>query len=264
MFPRTERPLSNPNTGKRTQLTQSAMTDWSASSLILVSAVVGAGLLAAMTSRSPAAAPAVEPGPAQVESLDPMDEGEDEALPPGHPPVAEEPLPGLPVLGVGTAQGADDDEGALAISWKAPARWSEVPNTSSMRIASYHVPAASGAADEAELSVVRAGGSTEANLQRWIEQFADGRTVERSTRMVRGLEISIVEVAGTFQAAGMGAADSARSRPGWMLRGAVVETDQGSYFFKLTGPSASVRAARVDFDALLGSIAPKVTGSDAK
>jgi hypothetical protein len=242
------------------------MTDWSGSSLILVSAVVGAGLLAAMTSRSPAAAPAVEPGPAQVESLDPMDEGEDEALPPGHPPVAEEPLPGLAIPGAGAAQEApaDGDEGALAISWKAPARWSEVPNASSMRIASYHVPAASAAADEAELSVVRAGGSTEANLQRWIEQFADGRTVERSTRMVRGLEISIVEVAGTFQAAGMGAADSARPRPGWMLRGAVVETDQGSYFFKLTGPSASVRAARADFDALLGSIAPKVTGSDAK
>jgi hypothetical protein len=107
-----------------------------------------------------------------------MDEGEDDELPPGHPPVAEEPLPGLPVLGVGTAQGADGDEGALAISWKAPARWSEVPNASSMRIASYHVPAASAAADEAELSVVRAGGSTEANLQRWIEQSVENELLD--------------------------------------------------------------------------------------
>jgi hypothetical protein len=44
------------------------------------------------------------------------------------------------------------------------------------------------------------------------------------------------------------------SQPGWSLIGAIVSTSGTPYFFKLTGPEKSVRAARSEFDALIGSL----------
>lgn len=152
--------------------------------------------------------------------------------------------------------GQEDDDGPQAIAWKAPAKWKVVPSTNAMRLATYRVPAAPGVADEAELTVVRAGGSIEANFQRWIGQFTDAEPPKRTEKRVRGLTVSILEVTGTFGAASMAQPNTAVSHRAWSLWGAVVETAQGTYFFKLTGPSASVRAARGDLDALVESIAP--------
>jgi hypothetical protein len=129
-----------------------------------------------------------------------------------------------------------------------------------MRLATYRIPAAAGAPDDAELSVVQAGGTVEANFGRWVEQFVDVTSERRATKTVHRLKVSTIDVSGTFRAAGMGgmpAGDApAPEHREWSLKGAVVETGQGSYFFKLTGPSASVRAARNDFDALLNSVTP--------
>jgi hypothetical protein len=124
-----------------------------------------------------------------------------------------------------------------------------------MRLATYHVPAATGASDEAELTVVRAGGSPDANIQRWVGQFADRSALKRTKETVMGLEISVVEVTGTFLGGGMGPGGKAE-HPAWTLLGAIVETEGGSYFFKLTGPTASVGAARADFNTLIDSVAP--------
>lgn len=37
------------------------------------------------------------------------------------------------------------------------------------------------------------------------------------------------------------------------MLGAIVETDQGPWFFKMTGPRATINAARARFDDLVGS-----------
>jgi hypothetical protein len=105
-------------------------------------------------------------------------------------------------------------------------------------------------------TVVRAGGSTDANLQRWVDQFTDAEPAKRTKQTVSGFAVSLLEVSGTFTAGGMAQSTPAGPRRDWMLLGAVVETPEGAYFFKLTGPRASVRAARPDFDALIRSIAP--------
>jgi hypothetical protein len=157
---------------------------------------------------------------------------------------------------VGVAAGVDEpapvDEGSL--DWKAPARWQLVPNASTMRIATYRVPHAPGDATDAELSVTRVGGSTEANIDRWLHQFdeAGQKTAKRTRRTVGLADVAIVEVQGTY-AGGMG--NGAAAQPGWALLGAVVSTPETPFFFKLTGPVKSVVAARGEFDALLGSLA---------
>ncbi len=180
-----------------------------------------------------------------------------EPLPPGHPPTGDLPpghAGGMGGMGAG-APGAGD-VAASALSWKAPPRWQQVPNPSTMRLATYRVPHAPGDSEDPELTITQAGGTVEANAQRWIGQFgADGaKTAKRSTRTVHGLEIAIVEVEGKF-ANGMG--KEAREEDQWAMLGAIVQTPGMPHFLKLTGPAKSVKAARAEFDALVASLSPK-------
>lgn len=183
----------------------------------------------------------------------PVDPNEQD-LPPGHPPIDDTTGQQQPSS---MTNGGDVPAGdSLSLGWKAPARWQLVPNTSTMRIATYRVPRAPGDAGDAEMSVTRAGGSPDANAQRWIGQFADDgtRISKRSTRKVGLLEVSIVEVQGTYSG-GMGKEGATQSA--WALLGAIVPEGDTAYFFKLTGPAKSVLAAHGEFDALVGSLAPK-------
>jgi hypothetical protein len=191
---------------------------------------------------------ALPPNHPPVGGATPPDKPEDEALPANHPPIG------------GAMPSKDDlvprDEPAATIAWKAPTRWSSAPNASAMRLATYRIPPAVGVTGDAELTVVRAGGSVDANLDRWLAQFTDGSAPKRSSRTVNGLSASLLEVSGTFLDGGPAMNGARVTRPGYMLLGAVVETRDGTYFFKLVGPAASVRAARPDFDAFVSGITP--------
>jgi hypothetical protein len=118
-----------------------------------------------------------------------------------------------------------------------------------MRLATYR------AGDNVEVSVVRAGGSVDDNVERWIEQFETGAKVDRRAKTVHGLRVTVVRVAGTF-AGGTGMAAAAESLPGWVMLAAIVEADGLPYFFKLIGPAAGVDRASPSFDRLVGGIAP--------
>jgi hypothetical protein len=144
-----------------------------------------------------------------------------------------------------------------ALDYKAPARWVVAPNTSSMRLATYKIPKAPGDTEDAELSVAQAGGSVEANASRWIGQFdaAAQKTAKRTTRKVGALDVTIVEIQGTFSAGGMGKEPS--NLAGWAMLGAIVSTPGMPHFFKLTGPAKTVMAARAEFDTLLGTVATR-------
>ena len=222
------------------------------SPVALRAAVLVAGGYALFRSDSPAPKaeapfpPATEPAPA----IEPDPHASPGALPPNHPPVS------------GSTSGASAPAASAdrpAITWKAPITWSTATNPSTMRIATYKVPHAAGDAEDAEVSVIRAGGTTDANIARWVGQFEDAGKDTRTTKTVRGIKITVVEVSGTYAGGGpmMGAATTAPSgHPKWSLLGAVVETPDMPYFFKMTGPTATVRSARPAFDALLESITP--------
>jgi hypothetical protein len=175
----------------------------------------------------------------------PSDQGAPSDLPPGHPVVD-------PLVERGTRV-AEPGEEAAKLGWKTPPRWEKVPNPSSMRLATYRIPHAAGDAEDPELSVSQAGGSVEANAQRWIDQFdAEARKgARRTTRKVNDLDVTIVEVEGTF---GGGMSKDRGEEEGFMLLGAIVATRGMPHFFKLTGPAKSVKAARSEFDALVASI----------
>jgi hypothetical protein len=45
-------------------------------------------------------------------------------------------------------------------------------------------------------------------------------------------------------------------KPGYALLGAIVEGPDANWFFKLTGPAATVDAQRQAFEAMVGSLRP--------
>jgi len=144
---------------------------------------------------------------------------------------------------------------AGGVRWSVPARWKEKPERP-MRVATYAVPAAEGAA-EGECAVFYfgkgQGGSVEENLSRWAKQF-DGGSPKTETKTVAGLRVHVTDVSGTYLAAGGPMMQTQEKKPGYRLLGAIVETPEGLVFFKLTGPAATVAAARADFDALVRSL----------
>jgi hypothetical protein len=223
--------------------------------VVLIAAVVGAGGFAAGRSLP------AEPTPPEVTygmldmvqpraaAAKPSTEGdqdpEPETLPAGHPAVG--------AMGQTSAVDEAPAGARSTLEWKAPVRWQLVPNASPMRLATYRVPRAPGDTVDAELSVTQAGGSAEANAQRWIGQFdpTGQRPARQTTRKVGSLDVLVVEVQGTFSG-GMGS--DGKAQPGWALLGAIVSSPGLPHFFKLTGPAKTVLAARAEFDAMLATL----------
>ena len=213
---------------------------------MVIPAVLAAGVLALQAADGVSSETATRPREMSAQlapagEVLPVDRGE--ALPPNHPSIGPtSPHESVPAI-------ADPP----AIVWKAPGSWQEAPNPNTMRLATYRAPGG------VEISVSRAGGASEANIQRWTAQFDDIGGEGRMERTVHGLHVVAVDVTGTYAGGGMGGAtpgESTEPKRGWALVGAIVESRSPSYFFKMTGPATAVRAARPAFDRLVDSVAP--------
>jgi hypothetical protein len=201
-------------------------------SLLTFTVFASAGL--ALVPRAGAARDVPQTPP--VATTEPALEPATRDLPPGHPAIHSD---------ARTAPTSTAAE-APTLHWTAPVGWDAAASESPIRLATYR----SGAL---ELTVSRAGGSTDANLARWVGQFDQAGPDTRHESTVNGLHVSTLEVAGTYEG-GMTPGGSEHAHPRWALLGAVVETSGPSYFFKLVGPDAEVRAAHPAFDALLRSV----------
>ena len=146
---------------------------------------------------------------------------------------------------------------AGGVKWSVPRAWTDQAG-SAMRVATYKVPAAK-AAEPGEVAVFffgpGQGGSIDANVERWSRQFEGTPKPTRSLKRVNGLQLTLVQIAGTYLAPGGPMMQSQGKRPDHRLLAAIAEAPEGLIFFKLTGPAATVGAAQADFDALLASLA---------
>src|ERR1700733_13505565 len=220
-------------------------------SYALAAAVVASGAFALFHTSATPPASSDEPSPTVAPSPATNPQPPEGVLPPNHPPIG----------GMGNSQGSSDPMPSpntedAAIRWTVPESWQSVASPSSMRIATYRIRPAPGDTDGAEVSVARAGGSKEANIQRWIGQFDDAGKDTREEKTVRGLKVTIVTVSGTYQGGGMMAGAATPAHAKWALLAAIVETPGMPYFFKLTGPLATAKAARSAFDTMIASITP--------
>jgi len=175
-------------------------------------------------------------------------------------PTGAAPAPMAPTTGAAAPARPKEGAGPSEVAWDVPAGWATAPNPSSMRKATYKIKRADGDPEDGELSVSQAGGSLQANIDRWAGQFEQkpGAESKRTERKVGDLKVTVVEVEGTFNA-GMPGMPGGAAKPGWALLGAIVELPGGAspWFFKLTGPQKTLAAAKGDFDKLVSSLRPK-------
>jgi hypothetical protein len=155
--------------------------------------------------------------------------------------------------GVARAQAVADDVRAFTIangafSLEAPAGWKQVPPKSGIVETEFAVPS-DGDAAPGRMTVMGAGGSVQANVDRWYGQFtqADGSATKdkatTKTLKLAGCTVTLVDVAGVFKdmPGGPFAGGQAVDRPDYRMLAAIVETpEKGSYFLKFTGPGATV------------------------
>lgn len=182
-------------------------------------------------------------------------------LPAGHPAVGETPS-GMTVAPVPPGSGT----GTSGLGWTAPGDWTAETPSSNMRRAQYRVP---GEAGDAECVVFYfgpgEGGDAMANALRWADQFTqpDGRSsrelLQTSEIDVNGISVMMSEVTGTYSGGMPMMGQPAQVLPDHMLLGAVAAGPDANWFFKLTGPEATVEAQRSAFDGMIRSLRRKVS-----
>ena len=136
-----------------------------------------------------------------------------------------------------------------SLKFTVPPGWVEEERTSSMRIAQYRLPKAATDAEDASLVLYYfgqgQGGSTAANVERWVGQMKqpDGSAVKDAKEEqfeTNGLKVTTVDVSGTYVAEMSPGSGTFHNKPRYRMRAAVVETPNGSYFVKLVGPENTV------------------------
>lgn len=174
-------------------------------------------------------------------------------MPPGHPPI--EAMAQAPAQI--QAPPAGSGMGSTGMTWTLPAGWVDVPPSSSVRKAQFRVP---GPAGDAEGVVFYfgpgQGGDPQSNAERWATQFStpDGQpaigNLKTSRQTVGSLPVLRVEVGGRYS-------NPMTSDPpiaDALLLGAIAEGKDANWFFKLTGPRATVESQRAAFDDLVRSL----------
>jgi hypothetical protein len=126
-----------------------------------------------------------------------------------------------------------------------------------MRLAQAAIPGPGG---EGQLAVfffgTGSGGDVEANLNRWAGQMEADAAPRRDGFVLGTWKVSWIEVSGTLKPSTMGSGRT-EPQPGFILLGAVVEGEGGPWFFKATGPAATIDAERESFMDLLKSGRPR-------
>ena len=165
----------------------------------------------------------------------------------------------------GSALAADDAKTGNSITigpdltMTVPAEWTR--KTPRVRIVEHEfaIPAAQEDKEEGRMTVMAAGGSVDANVQRWLGQFSQpdgsstGDKAKVEKKQVAGQEVTLVDVTGTYRDS-RGPFAPAVERPGYRMLGAVIPTSRGTYFVKFYGPQKTVAAHEKPFIKMIEGI----------
>jgi len=167
----------------------------------------------------------------------------------------------LPFAGFESAPGAEQAELISVaegnLTMKAPADW--VKKEPSVRIieAELAIPAVEGDKEDGRCTIMGAGGSIQANIDRWVGQFANTTRNKLEKKRIGGQEVHLVDLAGTYKDQ-RGPFAPAVTREGYRMLGAIIVTqNRGNYFVKFYGPQATVSANEKTFREMLDSLKVK-------
>jgi hypothetical protein len=152
---------------------------------------------------------------------------------------------------------------AAGLTFTAPQGWQQGKPGSSMRVAEFTLPRAPGDPEDAQLVLYffgGQGGSVDANIERWIGQIqqpdgkASSAAAKKIARTVNGLTVTLVDVTGTYVAETAPGSGARNNKPNYRLRAGVVETPNGPYFIKLTGPAKTIATMDRAFEQFVSSL----------
>lgn len=165
---------------------------------------------------------------------------------------------------VTSATGADTEKPhpisiGSELKMTVPAAWQ--PRTPRVRMIEHEfaIPAAEGDKEDGRMTVMTAGGSVDANVQRWLGQFTQTGGTETGSKgkvekkKIADREVTIVDVSGTYRDM-RGPMAPAVERSGYRMLAAVIPTSQANYFVKFYGPKKTVQQNAEAFQRMLASL----------
>lgn len=141
-------------------------------------------------------------------------------------------------------------------AFSRPAKWEWVDVSSPMRKAQLKVTGADGKAS-AEVVFFQFGpnaGSTQANVDRWLRQFDPRDKDSKEETTVGKTKITYVHAEGTYKSGMPGGPTTPMAD--YALMGAIMESEDGNVFVKMTGPKELVKASIAEFKKMVEG-APK-------
>jgi hypothetical protein len=142
-------------------------------------------------------------------------------------------------------------------TFKRPASWEWVETASQMRKAQLKVNDAD-KKNSAEVVFFHFGpsngGGVQANVDRWFGQFQEPREklgAKSEETKIGKHKVTFVRAEGTYLSGMPGGART--PQPGSALRGAIIESEEGDVFVKMTGPAALVKSSEKDFRDMIES-----------
>ncbi len=152
------------------------------------------------------------------------------------------------------------------LEFKAPAGWAKKTPKSRIIEVEYEAPAAKGDELAGRMTVMGAGGTVEANIDRWIAQFdqpGGGDTKDKAKiekLKVSGQDVQWVDLSGTYKDSPGGplAGGKPVMRENYRMLAAIVQTkESGNYFLKFYGPKATIKENEKAFRDLVDSLQVK-------
>ncbi len=146
-----------------------------------------------------------------------------------------------------------------SIEFDLPASWEKQPLSSNMRLAQAAIPGPGGPGDFAVFFFGPGGGGPpQANIDRWVGQMETTDQPKPEVFESGGMKVTWVDVKGTLKPGQMGMSNTTTAVSNARLYGAVVEGPGGPWFFKATGPDATLGPQRDAFVTMLKSVRAKV------
>ena len=141
--------------------------------------------------------------------------------------------------------------------------WKKIAPKSRIIDFEFTVPPVEGDEQAGRVTIMGAGGSIEANIDRWVAQFSQpdgGDTKERAKineKTVGGQQLHVVDISGTYDDrppfAGGGV-----MREKYRMLSLIIQTEKlGNYFVKFYGPEATVAKNKAAFEAMVNSLQAK-------
>ncbi len=146
-------------------------------------------------------------------------------------------------------------------TFKRPPAWEWIETTSAMRKAQLKVQSAD-KKESAEMVFYYfgqgGGGGTQANVDRWLSQFQEPKEqikAKVNEVTVNKRKVTYVQAEGTYLSGMPGGPKT--PQPNTMLLGAVLESESGNVFVKMTGPVALTKASIAEFKEMVESALKK-------